>query len=70
MYFAGLRGVGMSVKFQVVFYSMYGPYGATTLAVIDGSRQPSQNELAIPRSQGRHVVQIMKALVAGHKPIR
>jgi NAD(P)H dehydrogenase (quinone) len=31
------------------------PYGATTLADIDGSRQPSENELAIARFQGRHV---------------
>lgn len=60
----------MPVKFQVVFYSIWGPYGATTLAAIDGSRQPSQNELAIPRSQGRQVAQITKALVAGHKAIR
>lgn len=31
------------------------PYGATTLAGGDGSRQPSENELAIARFQGRHV---------------
>jgi len=34
------------------------PYGATTLADGDGSRQPSENELAIARFQGRHVAQI------------
>jgi multimeric flavodoxin WrbA len=28
------------------------PYGATTLARPDGSRQPSENELAIARFQG------------------
>jgi NAD(P)H dehydrogenase (quinone) len=33
------------------------PYGATTLAGADGSRQPSENELAIARFQGRHVAQ-------------
>lgn len=43
------------------------PYGATTLAGIDGLRQPSENELAIARFQGRHVTQITKALVAGRK---
>jgi NAD(P)H dehydrogenase (quinone) len=34
------------------------PYGATTLADADGSRQPSKNELAIARFQGCHVAQI------------
>ena len=43
------------------------PYGAATLAGMDGSRQPSENELAIARFQGRHVAQITKALVAGRK---
>ena len=38
------------------------PYGATTLAGADGSRQPSENELAIARFQGRHVAQIAKKL--------
>jgi len=43
------------------------PYGATTLTGIDGSRQPSENELAIARFQGRHVTQITNALIAGRK---
>lgn len=34
------------------------PYGATTIAGLDGSRQPSQNELAGARFQGRHVAKI------------
>jgi NAD(P)H dehydrogenase (quinone) len=38
------------------------PYGATTLAGSDGSRQPSANELAIARFQGRHVAQITARL--------
>ncbi|MGE5622957.1 MAG: NAD(P)H:quinone oxidoreductase [Bacillota bacterium] len=38
------------------------PYGATTIAGGDGSRQPSENELAIARFQGRHVAQIAKKL--------
>ncbi|MGF1610411.1 MAG: NAD(P)H:quinone oxidoreductase, partial [Kiloniellales bacterium] len=38
------------------------PYGATTLAKADGSRQPSQNELAIARFQGKHVAEITAKL--------
>jgi NAD(P)H dehydrogenase (quinone) len=40
------------------------PYGATTLADADGSRQPSPNELAIARFQGRHVAEIAAKLAA------
>jgi NAD(P)H:quinone oxidoreductase type IV len=39
------------------------PYGAGTLAGGDGTRQPSENELAIARFQGRHVAEITKKLV-------
>jgi NAD(P)H dehydrogenase (quinone) len=42
-----------------------GPYGATTLASGDGSRQPSENELAGARFQGRHVADIAGRLVRG-----
>lgn len=38
------------------------PYGAGCLANSDGSRQPSENELAQARFQGRHVAQITKKL--------
>ena len=38
------------------------PYGAGTLAAGDGSRQPSENELAIARYQGRHVAGIANRL--------
>ena len=34
------------------------PYGATTLAGADGSRQPSENELTIAKFQGKHVAEI------------
>ena len=34
------------------------PYGATTLAGADGSRQPSSNELEIARFQGRHLAEM------------
>lgn len=38
------------------------PYGASTIADGDGSRQPSENELAGARYQGRHVAQIAAKL--------
>jgi len=38
------------------------PYGATTLAGADGSRRPSENELAIARFQGAHVAGIAARL--------
>lgn len=41
------------------------PYGATTLANSDGSRQPSANELEGARYQGRHVADITAALGRG-----
>ncbi|HUF03394.1 MAG TPA: NAD(P)H:quinone oxidoreductase [Aridibacter sp.] len=40
------------------------PYGAGTLAGGDGSRQPSDNELAIARFQGERVAKIAKKLKA------
>jgi len=36
------------------------PYGASTLAGADGSRHPSENELAIARFQGAHVAAVAK----------
>ncbi|WP_017926274.1 NAD(P)H:quinone oxidoreductase [Thioalkalivibrio sp. HL-Eb18] len=41
------------------------PYGATTLADGDGSRQPSENELAMAAFQGRHVAEVTRAQVLG-----
>jgi NAD(P)H dehydrogenase (quinone) len=38
------------------------PYGATTLAGADGSRQPSANELDIARYQGKHVAELAARL--------
>ena len=40
------------------------PYGASTIAGGDGSRQPSENELAGARFQGRHVATIAAKLAA------
>jgi len=38
------------------------PYGATTLAGTDGSRQPSENELAGARFQGKYTAEIATKL--------
>ncbi|HWK37574.1 MAG TPA: NAD(P)H:quinone oxidoreductase [Hyphomicrobium sp.] len=40
------------------------PYGASTIAGGDGSRHPSENELAGARFQGRHLAQIAGKLAA------
>jgi NAD(P)H dehydrogenase (quinone) len=34
------------------------PYGATTIAGLDGIRQPSENAVEGARYQGRHVAEI------------
>lgn len=41
------------------------PYGATTITAGDGSRQPSANELAIARFQGKHAATIASQLKRG-----
>lgn len=41
------------------------PYGATTIAGSDGSRQPSENELNVMRFQARHVATITRQLERG-----
>ena len=38
------------------------PYGSTTIAGGDGSRQPSENELGAARFQGRHVAEVTQKL--------
>jgi NAD(P)H dehydrogenase (quinone) len=40
------------------------PYGASTIAGGDGSRQPSENELGMARFQGEHVARIAAKLAA------
>ena len=40
------------------------PYGASTIADGDGSRQPSENDLAGARYQGHHVAQIASKLAS------
>jgi NAD(P)H dehydrogenase (quinone) len=59
-------GVPYSEQRLVVMNEVTGgtPYGASTLAAPDGSRQPSENELAIARFQGKHVAGIAARLAA------
>jgi len=40
------------------------PYGASTIAGTDGSRTPSENELAIARAQGAHVARLAAKLAS------
>lgn len=60
-------GVPYSEQRQTTMGEISGgtPYGASTLAGGDGSRQPSENELAIARFQGRHVAQLAARLARG-----
>lgn len=41
------------------------PYGASTIAAGDGSRQPTANELAIAEYQGKHLAEITRQLKIG-----
>jgi len=52
---------GQSVMDEITGCS---PYGASTIASPDGSRMPSENELAGARYQGQHVAKIAKKLTA------
>jgi NAD(P)H dehydrogenase (quinone) len=62
----GLVCVGLPYSFagQMTLDEITGgaPYGATTITGGDGSRQPSENELAGARYQGRHVAEIANRL--------
>jgi NAD(P)H dehydrogenase (quinone) len=64
----GMVIVGLPYSFQgqmgVKDVTGGSPYGATTISDGDGSRQPSDNELAGARFQGRHVAQIAAKLKA------
>jgi NAD(P)H dehydrogenase (quinone) len=62
----GLIPVGLPYSFQgqMKLDEVTGgsPYGATTIAGTDGSRQPSENELAGARFQGRHIAEVAAKL--------
>jgi NAD(P)H dehydrogenase (quinone) len=64
----GLVIVGLPYSFekQMGLSEIHGgtPYGATTIAAGDGSRQPSEIDLAGARFQGKHVAEIANKLVA------
>jgi NAD(P)H dehydrogenase (quinone) len=64
----GMVIVGLPYSFQgqmsMTEISGGSPYGASTIAGGDGSRQPSSNELAGARFQGRHVAQVAAKLAA------
>ena len=62
----GMVIVGLPYSFQgqmgVKEVTGCSPYGATTISDSDGSRQPSANELAGARFQGKHVAAIAAKL--------
>jgi NAD(P)H dehydrogenase (quinone) len=59
-------GLPYSCKTQTTLAEITGgsPYGASTIAAGDGSRQPSENELGMARFQGEHVARIAAKLAA------
>ena len=59
-------GLPYTFKGQTIMDEITGgsPYGASTIAGGDGSRFPSENELAGARYQGEHVARIAKKLTA------
>jgi len=59
-------GLPYTFKGQSIMDEVSGcsPYGASTIAGSDGSRVPSENELAGARFQGEHVAKITKKLTA------
>jgi NAD(P)H dehydrogenase (quinone) len=64
----GMVTVGLDYGFagQTTLAEVTGgsPYGATTIADGDGSRQPSENELAGARYQGKRIAETAKKLFA------
>jgi NAD(P)H dehydrogenase (quinone) len=59
-------GLPYTCKAQTTLEEITGgsPYGASTIAAGDGSRQPSENELGMARYQGEHVARIAAKLAA------
>jgi NAD(P)H dehydrogenase (quinone) len=62
----GLITVGLPYSFQgqmrIDEVTGGSPYGATTIAGGDGSRQPSENDLAGARFQGKHIAEVANKL--------
>ena len=65
----GMITVGLPYSFEGLVYmdeiSGGTPYGASTLTGGDGSRAPSENELAGARFQGKHIAEVTGALLRG-----
>ncbi|MFT8737146.1 MAG: NAD(P)H:quinone oxidoreductase [Zymomonas mobilis] len=61
-----ISGLPYSYQGQLAVDEVTGgaPYGATTIAAGDGSRQPSQNELDGAKFLGSHVAELTKKLTA------
>lgn len=61
-----IAGLPYSFQGQTIISEVTGgsPYGASTIAGGDGSRTPSENELAGARFQGKHVATIAAKLAA------
>lgn len=55
-------GYGTNELFDISQVSGGTPYGASTLAGGDGSRQPDERELSIARFQGEHVAKVAAKL--------
>jgi NAD(P)H dehydrogenase (quinone) len=66
LFHLGMVVVGLPYAFegQTLMDEITGgsPYGASTIAGAGGKRQPSKNELAAARFQGKHVTEIAKKL--------
>ncbi|MBU0665126.1 MAG: NAD(P)H:quinone oxidoreductase [Proteobacteria bacterium] len=66
LFHQGMVVVGLPYAFQGQMntseISGCSPYGASTIAGADGSRSPSENELAGARFQGEHVARIARKL--------
>jgi len=55
-------GYGLEAQFDISEVKGGSPYGAATIAGGDGSRQPSDTELALARFQGEHVARVAARL--------
>lgn len=52
-------------KVLVLYYSMYGHIERMAESVADGSRKPSEKELALAKFQGEHVAKLVTRMQCG-----
>lgn len=57
-------GYGLKSQFDISSVQGGSPYGASTIAGADGSRQPTEHELELARMQGRSVAEVAVKLAA------